>query len=50
MSVVEDKAYNREMDAFKGLSQLDRKILVTTDPTDYSTSNVTHVSFERFVL
>lgn len=49
MSVVEDKAYNREMDAFKGLSQLDRKILITTDPTDYSTSNVTHVSFERFL-
>lgn len=49
MSVVEDKAYNREMGAFNNLAQTDKKILITTDPTDYSTSNVTHVTFEKFL-
>lgn len=49
LSVVEDKAYNREMNAFEGLSQIDKKILITTDAIDYSTSNVSHIAFEHFL-
>ena len=50
LSVAEEKAYNREMSAFEGLSQIDKKILITNDQIDYSTSNVTHISFEHFLL
>ena len=45
LSVAEEK----EMRAFEGLSQIDRKILITTDTIDYSTSNVTHISMDRFL-
>ena len=49
LSVAEEKAWQREMRAFEGLSQIDRKILITTDTIDYSTSNVTHISLDRFL-
>ena len=49
-SVVEEKAYNREFGAYKGLSQLDRKIIITNDDIDYSTSNVQHVKFRDFLM
>ena len=42
-SVVEEKAYN-------GLSQLDRKIIITNDDIDFSTSNVQHIKFKDFLL
>ena len=48
-SIVEDKAYNREFNAFKGISQLDKKIIITNDDVDYSTSNVTHVKLSNFL-
>ncbi|MBR5970086.1 MAG: ATP-binding protein [Lachnospiraceae bacterium] len=49
-SVAEDKAYNREFGAFRSLSQLDRKILITNDDIDYSTSNVQHIKLSEFLL
>ena len=49
LSIAEEKPYNREMGAFEGLSQIDKKILITNDGNDYSTSNVTHLNFERFL-
>ena len=49
-SVVEEKAYNREFSAYNGLSQLDRKIIITNDDIDYSTSNVQHIKFKDFLL
>ena len=49
-SVVEEKAYVREMTAFSGLNQIDRKILITNDSYDYSTSNVEHIKFKEFLL
>ena len=49
LSVAEEKAWQREMRPFEELSQLDRKILVTTDNIDYSTSNVMHVSLDRLL-
>ena len=49
-SVAEDSAYQREMSAFNGLSQLDSKILITNDDIDYSTSNVKHIKLKDFLL
>ncbi len=49
-SVAEDKAYDREFGAFSGVSQLDKKILITNDEVDYSTSNVTHISLAKFLM
>ena len=48
-SVVEDKAYNREFNAFNGTCQLDKKIIITNDDNDYSTSNVKHVKLSDFL-
>lgn len=49
-SVAEEKAYQREMSAFNGLSQVDTKILITNDDIDYSTSNVKHIKLKDFLL
>ena len=49
-SVEDEKAYEREFSAFKGLSQIDKKILITNDDIDYSTSNVEHIKFKEFLL
>ena len=49
-SVADDKAYMREMSAFKGISQIDKKILITNDELDYSTSNVQHIKLKDFLL
>ena len=49
-SVAEDKTYQREMSAFFGTNQLDRKILITNDDIDYSTSNVEHIRLKEFLL
>lgn len=48
-SIEEDKTYEREMKAFSGLSQLDRKIIITNDELDYSTSNVHHIRLKDFL-
>ena len=49
-SVAEDKTYQREMSAFSRTNQLDRKILITNDDIDYSTSNVEHIRLKEFLL
>ncbi len=49
-SVAEDKAYRREMSAFTGTAQIDKRILITNDGIDYSTSNVTHIRFKDFLM
>ncbi len=49
-SVAEEKAYKREMSAFQGLDQVDKKILITNDDIDYSTSNVKHIQLKDFLL
>lgn len=48
-SVAEEKAYQREMSALKGLSQIDTKILITNDDIDFSTSNVKHIKLKDFL-
>ena len=49
LPLAEEKAWQREMRPFEELTQLDKKILITTDTIDYSTSNVMHLSMDRFL-
>ena len=48
-SVVEEKAYEREFALFNVLDQSRKKILITTDDFDYSTSTVEHITLQRFL-
>lgn len=49
-SVADDKAYEREFGAFEKLDNSSKKILITNDDIDYSTSLVTHIKFKDFLL
>ena len=49
-SVADEKAYNREMEAFKNLDNLNQKILITNDIIDYSTSTIKHIKLEDFLM
>ncbi len=49
-SVMEEKAYDREFSAFKGIDYLARKIIITNDDIDYSTSTVEHIKLKDFLL
>lgn len=48
-SVAEDKAYNREFEAFKNMDNLSQKMIITNDDIDYSTSAVQHIKFKDFL-
>lgn len=48
-SVVDEKAYTREFDAFKNIDNLSQKIIITTDEIDYSTSIIKHISLSKFL-
>lgn len=48
-SVMDDKAYDREFKAFDGLDGLSRKILITNDDIDYSTSAIEHIKLSDFL-
>lgn len=49
-SVAEDKAYTREFEAFKGVDELSKKIIITNDDIDYSTSVIKHIKLKDFLL
>ena len=49
-SVVDEKAYARELGAFASLDNSNQKILITNDNIDYSTSVVRHIKLEDFLL
>ena len=49
LSVAEEKAYEREFEAFKGMDNLSQKILITNDEIDYSTSVVKHIKLKDFL-
>ena len=49
-SVENDKAYDREFRAFSNLDYSCKKILITNDELDYSTSTVIHLKFKDFIL
>ena len=48
-SVVEDKAWKREFGAFSGIPAIDRKIIITNDDVDFSTSAVEHIKLSAFL-
>ena len=48
-SVAEDKTYEREFGAFRDISQADKKIIITNDDIDYSTSNIQHIRLAEFL-
>lgn len=49
-SIAEDKTYEREFSAFNELDNTARKIIITNDDIDYSTSMVTHIKLKDFLL
>ena len=48
-SVAEDKAYEREFSAFSGIDNTMKKIIITNDDVDYSTSTVYHYKLKDFL-
>ena len=49
-SVAEEKAYDREFSAFAGIDNTMKKIIITSDDIDYSTSTVYHYKLRDFLL
>ncbi len=49
-SVANEKAYKREFEAFNKIDNSNKKILITNDLIDYSTSTVKHIKLEKFLL
>ena len=49
-SVAEEKAYQREFNAFKNIDNLSRKIIITNDDIDYSTSVIKHIKLKDFLM
>ena len=49
-SVAEEKAYEREFSAFAGIDNSVRKVLITNDDIDYSTSTVDHIPLRSFLM
>lgn len=48
-SIAEEKAYRQEMTAFDKLDNTMKKIIITNDDLDYSTSTVTHYRLIDFL-
>ncbi|MBR0399841.1 MAG: ATP-binding protein [Mogibacterium sp.] len=48
-SVTEDKAYDREFSAFADIDNTYKKIIITNDEIDYSTSTVYHYKLKDFL-
>ena len=49
-SVAEEKAYQREFNAFKNIDNLSQKIIITNDDIDYSTSVIKHIKLKDFLI
>ena len=49
-SVAEEKAYDREFSAFADIDNTMKKIIITNDDIDYSTSTVYHYKLRDFLL
>ncbi len=49
-SVAEDKAYEREFRAFNNIDNNSKKILITNDEINYSTSVIEHIKLKDFLL
>jgi len=48
-SVQDEKTYEREFGAFANLDNVNKKIIITNDDFDYSTSTVTHIKLKDFL-
>ncbi len=49
-SVADEKAYQREFNAFKNIDNLSQKIIITNDDIDYSTSVIKHIKLKDFLM
>ena len=49
-SIAEEKTYDREFSAFAGIDNSVKKIIITNDEIDYSTSTVYHYKLRDFLL
>lgn len=49
-SVAEEKTYEREFKAFNTMDNSSKKILITNDDIDYSTSTVEHIKLKDFLI
>lgn len=49
-SIAEEKAYTRELNAFKNIDNLSQKIIITNDDIDYSTSVIKHIKLKDFLM
>ena len=49
-SILDDKAYEREFKAFEGFENKKKRIIITNDDIDYSTSLVQHIKLKDFLL
>ena len=49
-SVAEEKTYDREFSAFAGIDNTVKKIIITNDDIDYSTSTVYHYRLRDFLM
>ena len=48
-SIAEESTYEREFSLFNKLDQSRKKIIITNDDVDYSTSTVEHIALSRFL-
>ncbi len=48
-SLMDEKTYEREFGAFKGIDNLSQKIIISNDDLDYSTSTVRHIKLKDFL-
>lgn len=48
-SIAEESTYDREFSLFNVLDQSRKKIIITNDDVDYSTSTVEHITLTRFL-
>ena len=49
-SLVEKKTYDREFSAFERMDNLNKKIIISSDELDYSTTTVKHIKLKDFLV
>lgn len=49
-TLVEEKTYKREFEAFSNIDNLSQKIIISNDEIDYSTSTIKHIKLKDFLL
>lgn len=49
-SIAEQSTYDREFDLFNAMDQSNKKIIITNDDVDFSTSTVQHIKLKDFLI